>query len=499
MDVKSGYLDLVRQIGAAVIKCRLLGSRSSGCLGRTKVQQTGTFLADRSTNFERREIDEQLSRILRSPHFLASPVLQSFLRFIVSKAVDCMEDVLTEQLIATQVFSRDSNFDSSADTVVRTHAYRLRQKLREYYAGPGLADAILIDVPKGHYRPHFSRREDGIYLPVPDHPAETVPVPDRKKPRRRGVAMAAFVVFGITSLVAGMWLSKQMKFGERTSAAVESSPAEVQLDRFWSDFLGSDKSPIIAYSNDLYLTTESGNLLMFSGPTADRGTVASSEVARLGVPGFDLLRNAGPLYFEDDKTDIGEVMSSSVLTSQFVRMGVHPILKRGRVITTYDLESHNVIFLGSPFVNRILNQVEGNANFVFRGAPRTPSIWGGAIHNLHPLSGESRLYSLERDPKSRALQADYAVVSAQPGLAPSKKILVLAGITTSGTQAAAQFVTSPAGMEAMLTRLEQATHTRRWPSHFEYLLRVTLDHGLDVLRTECIASRTHSDPATDRR
>ena len=238
---------------------------------------------------------------------------------------------------------------------------------------------------------------------------------------------------------------------------------------------------------------------MFSGPTADRGTVASQEAARLGVPGFTLLRNPGPLYFEDDKTDVGEVASASVLTAQLARMGANPMLKRGRVVTTYDLESHNVIFLGSSFANKILSQMEGNTNFVFRGGPHGQSVWNGAIVNLHPLTGESQTYPLERDPNSRALKADYAVVASLPGLTPGRKILVLAGLTTSGTQAAAQFVSSLAGMTAISARVEKkARSTDEWPSHFEYLLRVTLDRGLDVLRSECIASRTHDDPAGDQ-
>lgn len=451
--------------------------------------------AERPTNFERHEIDKQLSRILTSTSFRTSPVLQSFLRFIVAKSIDCKEDDLTEHSIARDVFSRDSDFDCSVDTVVRTHAYRLRLKLKEYYAGPGLADPILIDVPKGHYWTRFSHRDVDGCLPAPEHPAVVGSLAAQKAHIHRGVAITRFAIAGLILLLAGMWLAKEIRFGERPTAASESSPAQARLDQFWSEFLGSDKSPIVAYSNDLYLTTESGNLLIFSGPAADRGTLASPEIARLGVPRFDLLRNTGPLYFEDDKTDIGEVISSSALTAQLVRMGAHPMLKRGRLITTYDLESHNVIFVGSPFVNKILNQIEGNENFVFRDGPKAAIIWGGGIHNLHPLTGESRVYSLERDPKSRALKTDYAVVSSLPGLAPSKKILVLAGITTSGTQAAAQFVTSPAGMEAMSTRLKQTTNDQQWPSHFEYLLRVTLDHGLDVVRTECIANRTHSDRA----
>jgi hypothetical protein len=449
---------------------------------------------DGATTFERRELEDQTNRILGSANFRTSPVLQTFLRFIVAKAMDCQEDKLTEQLIATEVFSRPSNFDCSVDTVVRTHAYRLRQKLKEYYAGQGLADLIVIDVPKGHYRARFSRRDNDLHFSSPPHSAEEASPPDRKTSVQPGVIIAGGAVAALMLLAAGMWLGTQLRVWERAAVTAETAPALAEVDQFWSQFLGSDKAPIIAYSNDLYLSTESGNLLMFSGPAADRGTMASPEAARLGVPGFDLLRNTGPLFFEDDKTDVGEVVSASVLTAQLVRMGVHPTLKRGRVITTYDLESHNVIFVGSPFSNKILKEIEGNANFVFRDEPTRPNLWGGAIRNLHPLTGESRSYFLERDANNGALKADYAVVTSLPGLAPSRKILVLGGLTTSGTQAAAQFVTSAAGIAEMLSRLERKkTRAEQWPSHFEYLLRVTLDRGLDLLRTQCLASRKRAD------
>src|SRR6202041_1866277 len=115
---------------------------------------------------------------------------------------------------------------------------------------------------------------------------------------------------------------------------------------------------------------------------------------------------------------VGGVVGASVLTAQLVRMGLHPMLKRGRLITTYDLESHNVIFLGSPFANTILNQIEGNANFVFRNAGERPSVWGGVVRNLHPLASESSAYSLEREANTLAFKADYAMVTSLPSITP---------------------------------------------------------------------------------
>ena len=388
------------------------------------------------------------------------------------------------------MFGRNSDFDSAADTVVRTQAYRLRQRLKDYYAGAGDADGILIDVPKGHYKAAFSRRTAALDS-IPLAPAARNDVPRNPvRIQRSPFTSIRLILAGVFLLITGVWAGRSLDF--TTGAAHNSeSRSRAELDGFWNAFLGSDRSPIVAYSNDLYLTTEHGTLLQFSGPTADRGTIASREVARQGSAGFDALQERGPLYFEDDKTDVGEVVAATALTAQLERMGVHPVLKRGRVITTFDLESHNVIFLGSPFANKILSQMEGSTNFVFRDSPGAPSVWGGVIYNLRPQAGELNSYALERDPKSRALKSDYAIVSRLPGLAPGRRIMILAGLTTSGTQAAAQFVTSASGIEAMASRMDhvQKDDAGGWPSSFEYLLKVTLNRGLDVLRTECISSR----------
>ena len=41
----------------------------------------------------------------------------------------------------------------SEDSIVRTHARLLRQKLTEYFAGEGATEQIMVEIPKGHYLP----------------------------------------------------------------------------------------------------------------------------------------------------------------------------------------------------------------------------------------------------------------------------------------------------------------------------------------------------------
>ena len=54
----------------------------------------------------------------------------------------------------------DCEFRSRPDTIVRTQAYRLRTKLKEYYENEGKKEQVIVEVPKGHYVPTFSFRQD---------------------------------------------------------------------------------------------------------------------------------------------------------------------------------------------------------------------------------------------------------------------------------------------------------------------------------------------------
>lgn len=101
-------------------------------------------------------ISNQLRRIETSPGFASSPRLCRFLRFVVERKLSGASDELKESLIGVHVFDREAGYDTKSDAIVRVEARRLRTKLQEYYDGPGLRDAIRIQLPKGTYVPEFT-------------------------------------------------------------------------------------------------------------------------------------------------------------------------------------------------------------------------------------------------------------------------------------------------------------------------------------------------------
>jgi serine/threonine protein kinase/Flp pilus assembly protein TadD len=84
-----------------------------------------------------------------------SPNSKKLLRYVVEETLAGREEGLKEYTIAIGVFEKGEDFDSNVDNTVRREANRLRQRLDTYYNGPGHADEVRIQIPKGAYRPVF--------------------------------------------------------------------------------------------------------------------------------------------------------------------------------------------------------------------------------------------------------------------------------------------------------------------------------------------------------
>ena len=76
--------------------------------------------------------------------------LMQLLNFVVASTLRGEAEHLKETTIGVAVFGRSPDYDPKVDTIVRSQAWRLRSKLRKYYAAEGANDPIVIEVPVGH-------------------------------------------------------------------------------------------------------------------------------------------------------------------------------------------------------------------------------------------------------------------------------------------------------------------------------------------------------------
>ena len=445
----------------------------------------------------RAEILQQLEKILHSGSLHGSESLRSFLQFVVTKAVDKQENQLKEYTIATEVFGRDGTFDPRIDSVVRVQAGRLRSKVQEYYLTEGKEDAILIELPKGHYSPSFSYLKPpgikGSEVPsmetVPTQPAiisgeEKKTTTESREPaavKRERRLILVLSLLCVALLASTLFFYVRGKGARVMLPAPKADPVEMRIFRpFWQDFLQTPEPILVAYSNTLFEgTPESGMKLLTPLDSVD----TRPEMTQPMQPLSSTIRDK---VITQHYTGVGEVMSVHVLAEFFGKFGRSLRVKRSLLLTWEDLKSENFIFLGSPAENLLLRDLPQEQEFVFRNVKSASGRPEFGIINLKPKPGEQKSYLVKQEGRSRSqVSEDYAVISLLKGLDPQTRLLMLAGITTYGTQAAAEYVVRPECVADLISHLNVARTKNAFnlPPYFQVLIRVKVNGGVPVQST----------------
>jgi hypothetical protein len=405
---------------------------------------THTFTLGREQCFQ------QIDKLIKSHSLHSSESLCKLLRYLAEHSLDHPGISLKEYQIATEVLGRPAGFDPSSDSTVRVQAGRLRVKLAEYYANEGPNDPIVVEIPKGSYALTFHLRapKSGI------QPAPLVFEPAHRAgaaPLNRGwvITVAVFSVLLAASLSTTAILLSQRTRPQ--AGASQSVPAAYQI--FWNRFLTGPQQPWVIFSNGSFVGRPETGMRYFN-PSSDTRT-----------------------FILDHYTGVGEVLAIHELDHVFAMLNRSIRVKRGALFSLDDAKNNDLIFVGSPSENLTLLDVPGTQEFVFQRLDSGPRKGDLAVVNVHPLPGEPKIFL--GTPANQPTTEDYAVVSLLPGLDPSRSILILAGDTTFGTQAAVEYVCREDSVKELLQRLKIAKPGELKP--FEALLHVKIVHGVPVV------------------
>ena len=165
----------------------------------TRRKAAYSFKAVETAAAKEETIRRALERVLSSPGFSRNERLSGFLRFLVEKHLEGRDSEIKESVIAHEVFGRQAGYDPKVDPIVRTEAIRLRARLEKYYQAEGSQDPLVIELPKGGYRPVFRERAPA----EPEPSAPPVPVGARALGRRSWWIAAAATVTLVA--VASTW------------------------------------------------------------------------------------------------------------------------------------------------------------------------------------------------------------------------------------------------------------------------------------------------------
>jgi hypothetical protein len=330
-------------------------------------------------------------------------------------------------------------------------------KLAEYYAHEGREDPIVVELPKGSYSLTFHARTPGGQLPAGlTLEKESGAGAGRSSNRGWPVAVGVLSVLLVASLVTSALLWSGRSRGQTETK--ETVPSVYRI--FWSRFVMAPLPPWVIFSNANFVGRPQTNMRYFNPSTDTREAIL------------------------DHYTGVGEVLAIHELDRVFGGLNRQLRVKRGALFSLDDVRNNDLIFIGSPAENLTLLEIPGTQEFVFQKVNSGSRKGDVQVVNVHPAAGESQVFLAS--PTSQSVNEDYAIIGLMPGLDPARSMLILAGTTTVGTQAAAEYVCREDSLTELLRRLGVSKAGEVKP--FEALVRVKVTHGVPVL-TELVAVR----------
>jgi len=392
----------------------------------------------------------EIDKIISSSVLHGSESLCNLLRFLTKQSLDHPGSAVKEYHLATEVFGRAADFDPRLDSTVRVQTGRLRSKLAEYYANDGVDDRVVVEIPRGSYHVVFHYREAELKPPAAEPPIEPAAALIQPRPARHWMTTA---LVSLIAVISALSLDFALRPILQSTAGAESSDA---LQALWLRFFDGAEPPLVVYSNAAFVgRPETG--LRYYNPAIDANAVIL-----------------------DHYTGVGEVMAIHELDNLFTSWHRVMRLKRGRLLTWDDAKASNMVFIGSPSENLSLREIPGTEEFAFKVATDGPRKGDLSLVNTHQRPGEESVYFSSA---AVPIREDYGVVGLLPGLSATRHALILAGLTTLGTQAAVEFVCRPRRVEELLAAL--GTPKGPIPT-FEALLKVKVSGGVPV-QSEIVA------------
>ncbi len=360
------------------------------------------------------EVHSELARVLGGEALRTSQRSQEFLRYVVERTLHGEADLIKERNIAVEVFGRGPGYNSAEDSFVRVKASELRRRLQAHYASPPPGTTLRIELPLGSYVPQFVRLEP---------PPETAPAPSADQAADHAAAPSRRRRTWLIGLSAGVILAAAA--GLLLFAAQHRSTA---LDDFWAPILQSHE-PLVIFlpipdSYNKVSVRESGS---YEGPKYEFKDELGQTQTMVSAP---------------HKVGVGAAMGAIRFATLCTRTGKPFTLKAGQDFSFADLRNQPAILFGA-FSSKWTIEINNDYRFKLIGGP-----------DSHVLDGHNpaRRWRATKGPHPGTPAEDYALASRVTDAKSGQTVIIAAGISTFGTQAAAEFLTDPARLEELARR-----------------------------------------------
>jgi hypothetical protein len=327
---------------------------------------------------------EGVERIVASAEFRTSQRSVEFLRYVIRKWAEGDVEALRERVIAVEVFGRSTDYDPSSDSFVRVKAIDLRKRLAEYYKGSGVEDPLRIEMPVGSYQPVVTVRET----------PEAIQVSTAKHGELR--RWLPWALGAVAALGAGWWW-----LGTRETA----------LERFWGPFPQA-RRPVV-----------------LSLPTVPRHQV--TQVVQRHIDNAEAIpaehATAQHIHVKDEVVGMGAAVGVANVAALLSGLGVRFEIKVGGDLRYSDLRNGPAVLMGGMSSKWTMEETRERR---FRMEYSTPP-------RVADTADPKRYWEVAGWRRNGRADKDYAILTRVVDSSSGQAVLVLGGITTFGTQAAA--------------------------------------------------------------
>lgn len=389
-------------------------------------QKSGTDLLEYTPVTEAARIREQLNRLLVHPLFSNSKRYPALLAYAVEQSLLGHAAELKERSIGVEVFGKAPTYDTNADPVVRITAGEVRKRLTQYYYDVAHRGEMVIELPTGSYVPLF-REPERPPEPAPvDHAAEaaateSAPVPPgpgrlwRMRWMLGSAAGSMILVAALVGVIAGWRLH---------SDPPPPPPSNIEL--FWNPVTES-ANPTTFCLGEPAKNLDVGSINSFDTP------ISSTKPEPL----YFRLHYSGHLALADVITLTRTV---AALASRHKAFRVLPASEA----TFAQLREGPVVLIGA-FDNIWTLRVTQKLRFGFESKD-------GVALLVDRNSPSKTTWATAWDLPYQKLSRDYAIVARIHDQTTGQPVIIAAGISEEGTEAAGEILYNPEYLDTLIAR-----------------------------------------------
>lgn len=422
---------------------------------------------------ERRALIE---RVAASSHFRRSTRLRDFLLYVGKQSLKDGCPEINEQEIGVKVFGRPSSYDRSQDNIVRVNASELRKRIELYFTTEGAHESLILEIPRGGYKPIFHRRLPETDAPTPKTPLLENLLPLNPAPSiRTDSRNRVHIVWAIASLALAITCLVLFQQNRAMRRAVYTWDGKPTVAALWTDFVHAHQEiDIVLPDASVSLSEEITGHPMSLSDYLNHNYVRLPQSLDLSS---DRIADLNGIFAHNLVTMGDFHAAQQILALTPLSPSLH--LTFSRFYTADSVKRNSFILIGGKKANPWVRLFDDQMNF---------SLDYDNVHsqsfiaNRHPQSGEQPLYAAPMDTNTFI---GYSVIAYLPNPSRTGNAIILAGTDSDATSAAAEFLTS----EEQLSKLRNTLHLQKFP-FFEVLLKTSRLSGTSF-NAELLAYRAY--------